>query len=237
MQTILHMHDFIGVLPGPIRDAVMSRSTLRTVREGEAVYRQGDIPKELYRLISGGVKLCNYSIDGKEVIAGEFRPGDCFGEMGLIDGMPRISHAVATCDCSIAVFTKRDFEKCNRQFPEFSQQLMQMLCRRVRLIYSAHTEVRGLNLHQRLALNIYRLAHSQGMHDEQGKLFVRISQEELGRLMGASRQSINKELQYLVAEGTVEVRYGKIYILDIELLQDRYELLMGSEQFTAIYEN
>ena len=236
MKTIPHMHDFTSGLPDPVRAEVESRCRQRRVRAGESVYIQGDLATEMYQLITGSVKLCNYSFDGREFLGLEFRAGDCFGEMGLIDGLARVSHAVATTDCLLKVLAKQDFEHFLLVYPEFAQQVMLMLCHRARYAYGMLAEAGGLNLRQRLALQLFRLGHSHGCRDGTGDLYISMSQEELGRMVGASRQTINKCLQELVKEGCIELRYGKIYLVDIEGMQERYEHLMGLEQIAASYE-
>ncbi len=236
MRTIPDMHDFIGELPEAIREEVLELSSLRKFKAGEAIYRQGDAPNELYRLNTGGVKLCNYSLDGKEFLAGEFRPGDCFGEMGMIDRLPRISNAIATQDSTVSVFSRRDFEQCVSRYPQFSRHLMEMLCRRIRFLYSVHEESRELSLQERLALTLYRLALGDSVKDEGGEgIYVRASQEELGRLLGVSRQSINKTLRTLVDEGSVKVRYGKIFFRDIETFRQTYDYLMHNQHVAVTY--
>lgn len=236
MKTIPHMHDFISGLPESVRVEVESRCKQRRVCKGETVYSQGDPATEMYQLITGGVKLSNYSFGGREFSGIEFRPGDCFGEMGLIDGLPRVSFAITTADSLLRVITKPDFEHLVSVYPAFAQQVMLTLCRRVRYTYGLIAEASGLNLRQRLALNLYRLAHSHGSRDDSGELYVSLSQEELGRMLGASRQTVNKELQKLVEEGSVALRYGKIYLVDLEGMRGKYEYLMGSEQIAASYE-
>ena len=56
-------------------------------------------------------------------------------------------------------------------------------------------------------------------------------------MLGESRQSISKELKALEGEGVIELRYGKIYLLDVPSLNDKYEDLMGMEQIAAVYDD
>lgn len=237
MKTIPHMHDFFSELPDALRLDIESRSRQRKVCKDEIVYCQGDTPNEMYQLITGGIKLCNYSIDGSEFVAAEFRPGDCFGEMGLIDGLPRVSHAVAYADSLLRVLRKEDFDHLVATQAEFAQQVMLTLCRRLRWAYGLTAEASGLALRQRLALHLFRLAQSHATRDEAGGLYISISQEQLGRMLGASRQTINKELKALVEDGSVDLRYGKIYLNNLEGLCEKYELMLGGEQITAAYES
>jgi biotin operon repressor len=59
-----------------------------------------------------------------------------------------------------------------------------------------------------------------------------MSQDELARLLGSSRQTINKTLQIMVERGYVEVQYAKIYFRDIEAMRRDYAYIMGPEQVT-----
>ena len=237
MKTIPHMHDFISELPEGVRREIESRSRQRKACKGETVYCQGDTPNEMYQLVTGGIKLCNYSIDGREFVAAEFRCGDCVGEMGLIDGLPRVSHAVATEDSLLRVLRKEDFDALVASHTEFAQQVMLTLCRRLRWAYGLTAEASGLALQQRLALQLFRLGQSHGVLDDAGSLYISISQEQLGRMLGASRQTINKELKSLVEEGSVDLRYGKIYLNNLDELCEKYELMLGGEQITAAYQS
>ena len=237
MRQIPHFHDFISGLPASVREELDSLRVTRRLNSGQAVYRQGDPATEIYQLIEGAIKLCNYKTDGKEMITGTFRPGDCFGEMSLIDGMPRVSHAIAVGPVALRVLSARHFHALYLKYPEISRELNLMLCRRVRLLYALSEEASSLNLHQRLARVLHRLAYSQGFRDQHDALYVGTSHEELGRMLGASRPSISKELKSLEGEGVIELRYGKIYILDVDALDERYQELTGMEQIAAVYDD
>ena len=236
MKVIPHMHAFVSELSAEAQAAFMALSIVRHLGKGEAVYRQGDQPEEIYRIVEGGVKLCNYSLDGKEVTAGELRPNDCFGEMGVLDELPRVSCAVATRDSVIRVLSRERFEELVDRYPEVMRKLAVMMCRRVRFLYALNEEAVELTLHQRVARTVLRMAYSCGPDHARREVYIAISQEELGQMLGASRQSVNKELKRLQAEHTIDLRYGRIYIRDFSGLKERYEYLLGTEQITPGYE-
>ncbi len=236
MKVIPYLHDFIGDLPEAIQADIEKASSVRCYAKGEAVYRKDDQPAEVYRLLEGAVKLCNYSLDGAEIIAGEFRPGDCFGEMGVIDGLPRVGNAIASRDSRIRVINKQQFESLYDRYPQISQELNRVLCRRVRSLYSLNDELLGLKLNMRLGRILHRLAYSHGCDNELGEKFIEISHEELSKMLGASRQSVSKELKALEREGDIELRYGKIYFSDLENLCEKYEKSVGMEQLAPLYE-
>ena len=236
MRTIPHMHDFVSGLPDAVREELASLSTVRWVSKGEAVYAKGDESTGLYRLLDGAIKLCNYSLDGKEILMGEFRPGDCFGEMGLIDGLPRTSFAVAVRDSRVSVLSKPNFFKLYKKHPQISWQLNLVQCRRIRFLFSLTEDAAGLNIHLRLARAIHRLAYSHGYRDEDDGVYIDVSHEELSKMLGVSRQSVSKELKLLEHEGDIDLRYGKIFIRDLLALGDRYEKAVGMEQVAPLYD-
>ncbi|HEY9147815.1 MAG TPA: Crp/Fnr family transcriptional regulator [Gammaproteobacteria bacterium] len=235
MQTIPHMHDFVSELPGAVREEMESLCVVRSVGKGEAVYSRGDESGELFRLLDGAIKLCNYSLDGKEIQMGEFRPGDCFGEMGLIDGLPRTSFAVAVRDSRVSVLSKPNFLKLYKKYTEIGWQLNLVQTRRIRFLYGLAEEAAGLNIHLRLARAIHRLAYSHGYRAGGEGVFIDVSHEELSKMLVVSRQSVSKELKLLEREQAIELRYGKIYIRDLAALGEKYEKAVGMEQVTPVY--
>jgi len=229
------MHDFLSGLPESVVEEFSRQSTQRTFAEGESVYRKGEPSEYVYRIGSGAIKLCNYSPDGDEIISGEFRQGDCFGEMGVIDGLPRVSHAIASQPCKLQVLTKQKFQQLCKQYPQISHQINIVLCRRVRFLYSLNEEAVGLKLHQRLARVLQRLAYSHGEVERLGGVCITISHENISKMLGASRQSVSKELKQLERDGDIELLYGKIRIVQLARLTEKYETAIGIEQLTSVY--
>jgi CRP-like cAMP-binding protein len=231
--TIPHLHDFVEQLPDDLRQIVIHRARERSVAKGDAVYRQGEAPVECFQILSGTIKICSYSTAGAELITMELRDGDCFGEMGVIDELPRVSHAIAVTPCVLRVWTRADFDGLNEQYPAFNRAVMRMLARRTRLAYSLWIESSGLSLRERLAVAICRLAYT--IAGDPAETDIPISQEALGQMLGASRQTVNKELQQLASAKLVTLRYGKIRVTDLSQLVRLYGNLLGTEPVAASY--
>lgn len=237
MEAISHLHDFLSALPAPVREEVEQRCFVRHVVKGEAIYRQGDAPNEMYQLLKGGVKLCNYTLDGKEIVGAEFLSRDWMGEMGIIDGLPRVSHAIAVKNSTLRVLSKKHFNELIAKHPSISLQLNIMLCRRLRMAWLVREEGSSLSMRECLARAIHRLSYSHGLTDPLKGLYIAFSQEGLGKMLGVSRQSINKGLKPLVDEGLIDVQYGKIFIQNLSGLHEKYESLMSMEQIVAVYDD
>lgn len=238
MKKIPGLHSFFQQLPDDIYKEIQGVMSTRHLDEDEVLCSQGDIQKEMYQVVKGSLKLCNYSYDGKEVVFIKVRPGDCCGEMPLIDGLPRATYAVALEPTEVKVLSEVNFKMLYHKYPIISHQLNVMLCGRVRVLSDLIADSNLLSLRQRMARQIHRLAFSHGaIAGEHDVRVIDTSHEELGTMLGASRQSVSKELKALELDGTIELRYGKIYIRDLEKLEETYEMLMGSEQITPTYTN
>ena len=234
MRAISKLHDFLSALPPEGVEAFNRLSNVRRVAKGAPVYLKGDDPTEVYRVVSGRVRLCNVMYDGREVVTADFMQGDCFGEMGVIDGLPRVSDAVAMEDTELRVLSRSGFRRLLSDYPEVQSELLLTLCRRMRVLYAVNEEVH-LSPKLRLARALHRLSFSHGSRDSD-QVSVAVSQEELARMLSLSRQTVNRELSSLAREGLLKVSYGKVILLDLERLGSTYDAYIGAEQLAASYE-
>lgn len=87
----------------------------------------------------------------------------------------------------------------------------------------------------RLIRIIESLYYSRSKKSEDGKIYIDISHEELGTMVAASRQSTNKELKALEQEGLLQIRYGKIFVTDIQSLSNKARSAASYEGITPTY--
>lgn len=237
MQPILHLHDFLTDLPIAIREEIYAAMQIRHVATEEFVYQQGHNPDFMAQVIDGEVKLCIYSTEGREIITASFRSGDCFGELGLIDGLPRMTSAVAVVPTKLRILRASAFEHFYQKYPELSRAINLFMSRHVRLLYEFSEEAKSLNLRQKLGRMLCRLALSHGSPTEEGGVMLATSHEELSKLLGASRQSVSKELKTFEREGTLAILYNKLLIIKQTALEEEFSALVSSGAFAAIYQD
>lgn len=218
MKIILNDHDFINKLSENIQREIEEICLIRQTEKNEIFYQKGDLATEMYQILKGSIRLCNYSNDGREIVTGQLRQGDCFGEMAIIDGFPRVCCAITNESSQVLILTKKNFKQLYQKHPEISQQLNLLMCRRIRLLYELTEEANTLNLNQRLSRTLYRLSYSHGIKKADDSLYINTSHEELGRMLGASRQSVSKELKSLERKDTIKICYNKIYIYNLKAL-------------------
>ena len=88
--------DMVQWMTPQVREAFHASASRRRLSAGQIIYVFGDAASEMYRIVSGSVRLFATRSDGREVVFLRFQPRDCFGEASLIDDEPRAHTAPLT---------------------------------------------------------------------------------------------------------------------------------------------
>lgn len=187
---------------------------------GQTVFFQGDPGDALYIIQAGLVRIYVLAEDGQEVSMILCGPGDFFGEMALLDKRPRSASAVAMEDSVLLVLSDAHFYYHLRENYQLALNLMSTLSTRVRETTQAVQLLSSLDVSQRLIKKLLSLAQRQGTTTEEGvRIRGRLTQTELASLISATRESTNRALRALVRRGLVEVRHGRIILLQPQELE------------------
>ena len=208
--------DIVPLLPDTLRSAFLSETSTRRYAEGQTIYCQGDTATELYRVTTGAVRISYIDHDGREVVYVHYEPTDCFGYSDLIDGKGLPHTAEAYSDVEVQVISRTVFEAL-RAHRAFDDALLRLLCSYMRLLSGNLAEAALDGLPNRLALQLLEIARP----DAAGLPTVRLSQSELGRMVGATRQWVNKLLREFQQDGLVELAYGTVLLRDANALRRR----------------
>jgi CRP-like cAMP-binding protein len=152
----------------------------------------------------GRVKVCTHGECGKELVLDMFGPGEVFGEIALLDGSPRTADAVTIDDCELLVLDRRDFIPFLLEHPDASVRLLEVLTYRLRRTTLLLEDVAFREGPARLARRFLRLAEFSGRSVDDGVIVdMPLSQQQLGDMVGMTRESINKQLKLWRKEGLI----------------------------------
>lgn len=198
-------------------DKVLALAQVRRYEPRSIVFRRGDEGTGMMAVLSGHVKLCAVAPSGKELAFSIIKPGEIFGEIALLDGQQRLVDATAVDECEILIVARRDFIPFLHDHPEICIRMMTALCARLRRVSQLTEDSLFLGLTPRLARSLLQLVDRYGHAGPDGiRIDLRLSQRELGSLIGMSRESINKQLGTWRREGLIAVDKKIITIRDIE---------------------
>lgn len=218
-----------AVLAGHFLLKHLNADELRRLAQGAAVtrhgpqqtiFQKGDPGDSMMAVLRGRVKICAYSSEGRELVLNIIDRGGLFGEIALLDGRPRTADAVALEETELLVLQRNRFMPFLAGNTELVARLFAVLCERLRQT-SEHLEDALLReAPSRLARGLLRLADSFGRPVAGGtRIEIKLSQQQIGNLIGISRESINKHLGEWREAGYLAMESGLITLRDREAIE------------------
>ena len=179
----------------------------------------------MYIILTGAVKIFIPTIDGREVVLAIHRAGDLLGEMSLLDNEPRSASASTIEDTEMFSLNRTDFLAVLDRHPEAQRAIIDVLVDRLRATNQSIQDAYLLDVPGRLARRLLMIAEEHGVDTEHGReIGLRVSQQELANMIGASRVAVNKQLQAWRQKGIVEVNRQRVSILDADALTQEFTL-------------
>ena len=218
-KAVLRRNFLFRGLPEELIERVAALAFRRSFGKDEVIFSQGDEGDALYGVVSGRVRISAAGPEGREVFLNIMEPGDTFGEIAVMDGLPRTAAATALDQATLIVIKRQDFLRLLEREPQLAIHLLKLLCERLRWTSELVEESAFLTGPARLAKRLLILASLHGRSVEVGKLELRISQAELARFLGISRQIVNQHLSDWRKQGWVELGRSRIVICNAEALR------------------
>jgi CRP-like cAMP-binding protein len=198
---------------------VGSVSQVRSFASREAVVTQGEPARALFAIVRGRLKVVSCGPDGRDTALGIMAEGEVFGEVALIDGGSRSATVTAIEPCELLVIDREPFLELLRGSPPISIKLLVVLAKRLRRLSQRSEDAAFLDVPSRLARSLLDLAARFGERRERSSdisISLKLSQQELGDLIGATRESINKHLSDWTRQGFLRLQSGHMIISDLE---------------------
>lgn len=122
------------------------------LREGEYVFRENELGTEMYIIHEGKVEILS-GTGSSETLLGVLEKGDFFGEMSILEDLPRAASARAVTDVKLLQINGSTFDQLLRNNPEIAVRMMRKLARRLR---ETDELLRSSTEHRQAALSISR---------------------------------------------------------------------------------
>jgi CRP/FNR family transcriptional regulator, cyclic AMP receptor protein len=206
------------------RGKLVARARIRNFAAGEAIFLMGSPGDNMMAVLSGTVRISVSTPEGRELVLAILMPGEVFGEIALLDGKERTADATAMTACSVAILDRREILAFFERHPGAWPNIIDVLCDRLRKTDEHIAEVALLQLPARLAKALLRVAAAKGdpkTENERGQ--IQLSQRELGNIVGAARETVNKCLRIWQDDGIIGIQGGLITIRDRAALEELAE--------------
>ncbi|MCB2101589.1 MAG: Crp/Fnr family transcriptional regulator [Rhodobacterales bacterium] len=224
VRQMMARNDLFRHLGDELLDQLVGKVRVTRYRPNQSIFLKGEPGTTLQAVLTGRVKISNVSADGKEVVLNIIDPGEFFGEIALLDGKDRTANATALEDTELLCLHRSDFMNFLQTHPGWAVHVIETLCCRVRLASEMVEDSAFLTLPIRLAKRLMWLAESYGAEVGGGiRIDLKLTQRELGGLVGLSRENINRQLKAWQKDGMVDLAGGFITITDMGAMEDLAE--------------
>ena len=190
---------------------------LRRLDKGDVACRKGDAPDGLYLLASGRLQVFEITEDGREIGLNLIQPGAFFGELSVIDDLPRSAHIVAMEPSVMGVLPQTQARRLFYQVPEMAEVMMKHLAGTVRLM-SRHRVLLGIpNAFQR----VFSLLIQMSRPMPGGLVVVQDvpRQQQIAIMLNTSRETVSRAITELVQAGVVEKDLRRLIVRKPDVLQ------------------
>jgi len=214
-RCILCLHElpiFRGLDRNQFENVCLS-TTKKRLEKGEFLFHQGERISTIYLIKAGKLKLVQTTEEGREKIFDVSGPGEVLGEISLFQEQEQPFSAVAMEETYICCFNKQQFETVVQQDPAFAVRIINYLGQKQYEAIRKSGEEAGQPVKEKLLRLFYRLAGEYGRKVPEATVIeLKVTQQELADMVGASRVMVVQALKELKETGIID-RVGKYYVV------------------------
>jgi CRP/FNR family cyclic AMP-dependent transcriptional regulator len=189
--------------------------------EGEIVVDFEDSSSDVYFIISGDVRILIRTQAGKEIILGEMKGGQFFGELAAIDDTARSANVTAMTNAEMCIMPATVFKEAVHSSPAIADRLLKLLTNRIRELNARLTEHSIFDVKHRLYSELLRLSVQRPGATGERAVSPPPFHHVLAARIGCRREQVTRELSSLSHEDLVIRTRGALVIRRPKVLEDR----------------
>jgi CRP-like cAMP-binding protein len=190
-------------------------------KKKQVIYSEGQHPNKLYHVETGKVKVYKTSDTGKELITSLLSPGDFFGYIPLIENVVYDEFAETLEESTIRVIPRKEFEQLITTNQEIALKIIKLLANNITEKEQQLVALAYHSLRKRVAEALLILKRKYAMESE-ANFSMAISREDLANIAGTATESLIRTLSDFKNEKLIEIKEGKITILEEKKLANLY---------------
>jgi len=181
-----------------------------------AIIRQGDPAGELYYIISGSVTVLLEDDKGHEIVLAYLNPGDFFGEIGLFNAdANRTALVRARVESEIAQISYKKLRGMTDLYPDLIIAMTSQIARRLRNTNRKLGDLAFMDVYGRVARTLLDLCAQPDAQTHPDGMQVRVTRQELARLVGCSREMVGKVLKDMEEQKHIGVSGKNIVVTGV----------------------
>ncbi|MGO4888222.1 Crp/Fnr family transcriptional regulator [Anaerobacillus sp. MEB173] len=206
---LLKQMDFFKGLSHEEMEPLLQNAIEKTFHDKEILFSEGEDREYLYVLRRGTVLISKLSEEGEERVINILYRGDIFPHTGFFDDRPYPGTASAKKDVEVLMIPIRAFETFIESHPHLAFRIIKSMSKKIYLLQGKLNELLSLNVEERLVAAIKKIKDENGEN-------IHLTHQELGNIVGASRETISRQLKKLEKQGRVRMTKNGIVLVDEE---------------------
>jgi CRP-like cAMP-binding protein len=215
---ILQNFSLLRGLPADTLARLGERMTERTFARREVVIKKDDQAQAMCFLVEGRLQGVDFTVDGREVGLYFVDPDDYFGELSVIDGLPRPEFVIAVARSRVATLPRDEARTLIFSTPGVAERITTRLAQRLRSV-SAHRTLLGLpNPAQRVCAHLVQLS----VRAADGKMIIAHAptHQEIAIMINTSRETVTRVFQVLQSRAVLKREGDRFRVDDPRYLND-----------------
>ena len=193
-------------MPSSSVDGFLQHCTKKVYKPRSTIIYAGDNSDCLYYLVDGSVSVAIEDEEGKEIIIAYLNKGAFFGEMGLFENRaPRSAWVHAKTESTIAEISYTKFKEVSAKYPELMVSVGRQMSERLRKTTEKVGTLAFYDVTGRVARTLLDLCKEPDAMTHPDGMQIKITRQEIGRIVGCSREMVGRVLKTLEEQGLVEV--------------------------------
>ncbi|MBT2623607.1 Crp/Fnr family transcriptional regulator [Chryseobacterium sp. ISL-6] len=179
---------------------------------GDFVYEENTVCQNYFQIISGKIKLNNYSEDGKEFIQNIFEAPQCFGEVLLFVNERYPSNAITLTNTVIIKLSVQKFFKLLNDHPEYAVEINKNLSKRLyyKMIMSQHLFSKDPNIRLTVLMDYFKNSNHIKENSEDGYL-IPLTRQQMANLTGLRVETVIRTIKLMEKNNLLKIKKRQIY--------------------------
>lgn len=197
----------------PIIERFLEQCHRRRYPAKSVIIYAGDKSDVLFYIVKGSVSVLIEDDDGREIVLAYLNTGDFFGEMGLFEEEAgRSAWVRAREECEVAEVSYSKFQQMAEEDTEILFHLATQMAHRLRNTSRKVGDLAFLDVTGRVARTLLDLTKQPDAMTHPEGMQIRITRQELGRIVGCSREMVGRVLKNLAERELIHVK-GKTIVV------------------------
>jgi CRP-like cAMP-binding protein len=175
--------------------------------KNQLIFQEGETGDALFIVLKGKIKVCLYDEEGREYILDVIGKDGFFGELALIDELPRSANAIAMESADLLIIRRSDFLRLLVENPTITIEILKVLSKRLRLADERIRWLAFLNVEGRILKFLLEIGGQSGIKVKDYIIIEKgPTQIEIASSCGCSRETVSRMVTSLVKKGIISVR-------------------------------